>query len=88
MPPARLRDPPQLCFLSLLGVAGSTDRSLTTLGPTVEHPERAEGVPATGRFDAVLEIDVDAARMDAVERPPAVGLPRGRAGGRERGEVG
>jgi hypothetical protein len=43
----------------------------------LEHPERAEGVPATGRSDAALEVEVDATRMDAVEPPPAVGLPLG-----------
>jgi hypothetical protein len=43
-------------------------------GPPVEHPERAEGVPATGGSDAALEVKVDAARMDAVEQPAAVGL--------------
>ena len=45
--------------------------------PPVEHPERADGVPATGRSDAALEIEVDATRMDPVEQPPAVGLPLG-----------
>src|SRR5215831_4587354 len=43
--------------------------------PPLEHPERAEGVPAAWRARAVLKIEVDAARMDAVEQPPAVGLP-------------
>ena len=44
--------------------------------PPAQHPKRAEGVPAARRAHA-LEIEVDAARMDAVQQPPAVGLPFG-----------
>ena len=47
------------------------------VSPPVEHPQRAEGVPAARRSDAVLEVEVDATRMDAVEQPAAVGLPLG-----------
>src|SRR6266498_5256527 len=43
--------------------------------PPVEHTERAEGVPAARRPHAALEVEVDATRVDAVEQPPAVGLP-------------
>ena len=43
--------------------------------PPVEHPERAEGVPATRLPRATLKGEVDAAGMDAVEQPAAVRLP-------------
>lgn len=41
--------------------------------PPLEHPERAEGVPAARRAHAALEVEVDVTRVDPVERPPAVG---------------
>src|SRR4249919_1102903 len=43
--------------------------------PPVEHPERAEGVPAARRPHAVLDVEVDPTRVDAVDQPPAVRLP-------------
>ena len=43
--------------------------------PPLEHPERAEGVPAARRAHAALKIEVDLTRMDPVEQPAAVGLP-------------
>src|SRR5689334_18676101 len=55
---------------------GSIVRPSGDTVPPVEHPECAEGVPAARRACA-LEIEVDAARVDAVEPPPAVGLPLG-----------
>src|ERR1044072_7745378 len=42
--------------------------------PPIEHPECPESVPAARRAHTGLKIEVDAARMDAVEQPPAVGL--------------
>jgi hypothetical protein len=43
--------------------------------PPVEHPERAEGVPAARLPRVTLQGEVDAAGMDAVKQPAAVRLP-------------
>src|SRR5436305_6432539 len=43
--------------------------------PPVEHPERAEGVPAARLPHATLEGEVDTTGMDPIEQPTAVRLP-------------
>src|SRR6185369_6578442 len=40
-----------------------------------EHAQRAEGVPPAGLALAVLHLDVNLARVDVLERPPAVRIP-------------
>ena len=43
--------------------------------PPIEHPQRPESVPTARSCHRGFEIEVDSARIDAVEEPSAVGLP-------------
>jgi len=58
-----------------LFVARATKRSLGGAVPPVEHPQGAQGVEPARRPGAALAVEVDAAGVDAVEQPSAVGLP-------------
>src|SRR5262249_8174946 len=55
---------------------GGSGRLVRRPVPPVQHPQRSERVPPTRRPD-LLEVEPHPAWVDAVEEPPAVGLPLG-----------